>query len=155
LTLRDSKPPITSKDIEKTETKLGIQFPAEYKAFLLRHNGGRPAKEWFPKPRNPSDGVLLHYFLAVTREETSSISEHAARFRDRIPAALLPIARTAGGNVICVGVATPHLGKVYLWDHEREEEVARGSKPSWNNVELLASSLGEFVAGLTDIPSES
>ncbi len=60
---------------------------------------------------------------------------------------------TAGGNQICLGVSGAHTGKIFLWDHEAEEEVEAGQAPRWNNVELLAASLGDLLAGLTDVPA--
>jgi hypothetical protein len=40
--IEDQGPPVTADDIAAFETRTGVKLPAEYRAFLLRTNGGRP-----------------------------------------------------------------------------------------------------------------
>jgi cell wall assembly regulator SMI1 len=38
----ESGPPLTEERLQGAERRLGVTLPDEYRAFLLRHNGGRP-----------------------------------------------------------------------------------------------------------------
>ena len=40
-TIEDSLGPLSDADIATAEQRLGVAFPADYRAFLSRFNGGR------------------------------------------------------------------------------------------------------------------
>ena len=69
-------------------------------------------------------------------------------FIDRLPSSFVPIATDPGGNQICICTAGEDLGKVFFWDHEREQE--EGVAPTYDNVLLVSNSFHEFLASLTD-----
>ena len=50
IQVRESGPPLADDDLADLERRLGIALPAEYRAFLLAHNGGVPRAEWFRLP---------------------------------------------------------------------------------------------------------
>ena len=54
------------------------------------------------------------------------------------------------GNAICLGIAGEYRGRIYFWDHEMEPDPGEwdGAVETAGNVQLLANSFGEFVAGL-------
>lgn len=64
FTMRDSAAPITDLDIKRLERKIKLNLPEAYKAFLMKHNGGRPTPKFFPiegLPKNPV-GQVLDFF---------------------------------------------------------------------------------------------
>ena len=56
------------------------------------------------------------------------------------------------GNVILIGDAGPHAGKVYFWGHESEADPDEGKVPDYRNVHLIAESLDSFFASLYEAP---
>ena len=60
------------------------------------------------------------------------------------------------GNAICLGVTGVHRGQVYFWDHENmpDPELWDGSVQTAGNLDLLANSFTDFVAGLTPTADE-
>ena len=50
IQVRESGPPLADDALADLERRLGITLPAEYRAFLLAHNGGVPRPEWFRLP---------------------------------------------------------------------------------------------------------
>ena len=40
--------PLSAEDVQAIEAQIGVRLPDDYKAFLLRHNGGRPRPNAFP-----------------------------------------------------------------------------------------------------------
>ena len=50
IQLRESGPPLADDDLSDLERRLGIALPAEYRAFLLAHNGGVSRAPWFRLP---------------------------------------------------------------------------------------------------------
>ncbi len=71
-------------------------------------------------------------------------------YQGRIPDDLLWIADDPFGNAICIGIRGRYFGKVYFWDHEREpdEKTWDGSVETAGNIQFLANSFRQFVAGL-------
>jgi len=47
LKIRDSDPPVGDEVLSEIEGRLGLVFPADYRSFLLMHNGGVPRPGWF------------------------------------------------------------------------------------------------------------
>ncbi len=47
LKIRDSEPPVGDELITEIESRLGLALPADYRMFLLMHNGGIPRRAWF------------------------------------------------------------------------------------------------------------
>jgi ankyrin repeat protein/cell wall assembly regulator SMI1 len=47
IQLRESAPALTQAFLRELEARLGITLPADYRSFLLRHNGGTPRANWF------------------------------------------------------------------------------------------------------------
>src|SRR5690242_5053803 len=90
----ESGPPIEERDVSSFERKHGIQLPSEYRAFLLRSNGGRPERDLFPVPGFAGNPVgRLHFFFGIGDPvESCDLEWNLKVFSDRIPAHLLPVA---------------------------------------------------------------
>lgn len=60
------------------------------------------------------------------------------------------------GNAICLGISGNERGKVYFWDHEMEpDDDWDGRLETAGNVQLIADSFTEFVAGLAPNDDET
>ena len=56
ITIYESYPPLKEDDIVAAERQLGISLPADYRNFLLKHNGGYPEPDAFPISGFRTDG---------------------------------------------------------------------------------------------------
>lgn len=99
--------------------------------------------------------VGINYFYAI-HPEASDYGDFMQSF-DRlksegayIPINLVAIADDVGGNAICISVKGKDKGKVYFWDHESAAEEELEDPKSYKDVELIADSFDEFMAGLRE-----
>jgi cell wall assembly regulator SMI1 len=139
--------PLTEGRLVAFESELGTTLPDEFRAFLLRHNGGRPDREAFDVPGEDGGERLFHCFFALhdgPRDDSSPegsqgfpLQAALADFRsDGGPDDVLPVGKDWSGSYVCVGLAGANRGRVLYWDHEMEQLVP------------LAGSLSEFLSGL-------
>ena len=150
--LQDSWQPISRGEISALEAKLGVQFPKDYREFLLRYNGCDWRHGVQCKVRAPSwcvDEIIVHGILGIVPESrfgTSDILYEYETFRDRIPAGGVPI-MDAAGDPIFLDLGSANYGKVYYYNrsHEGGEE---------NLVYLIADSFTEFMQALRPTPIE-
>ena len=135
--------------IAQFEVRQGVLLPAEYKAFLLKSNGGMPIPDVFEVPGWHGQGSGLNFFYGIHEGEKVDRLDWACRVYDeRIPADLIPIAYDAFGNNICIGWKGKRKGKIYFWDHEDELDENGDFVQDYRNVFLVANSLQEFLDGL-------
>jgi hypothetical protein len=132
------------------EGRLGHHLPADYREFLLRHNGGRPdpAVFRFAVRSGRDTDSTVDWFLALYDGEHSNLETVIGWLTDRTPPQLLPIAIDPFGNFVLLGLSGDSRGKVYFWDHEREPD----SQPDWSNIARIADSFDDFLRGLKPIP---
>jgi cell wall assembly regulator SMI1 len=137
-------PPINESDLDELERTLGVALPASYRAFLLRHNGGRPT----PEDIFGDDhfGSMLNLFLSVKNDEDvyHTIAHLRFAFEGRVPADLLPIGVDAGGSLVCMGITPENYGKIYFW--AMDDEAGPGRKPWRRNIWPVADNFDEFLA---------
>ena len=141
-------PPTNEIAIAALEKRIGGRLPEEYRAFLLRDNGGGPDADCFrfADRKGPYTDGKLRAFYAIWDGKHSRMSHAVETFweGERIPRELLPIGYDSFGNQICIAFAGPHRGRVYFWDHERETDPA-----SYANLDRIADSFDAFCALLT------
>ncbi len=142
VVIRDSKEKLSEKKIAEVETRLGINFPSEYKRFLLKHNGGYPTPSEFSL-NGEKDKSNISYFLAIHEGESSNLLSMANIMAERIPGDMLPIAYDDFGNLVLIGVTGLRLGQIFFWDHE-QENPEDGSA----SLTYLADSLPVFLGTL-------
>ena len=135
--------------IAEFEIRQGVVLPAEYKAFLLESNGGRPTCDCFAIPGFHGQGSMMNSFYGIHNGAEHHQLELAVETYDgRIPVDLIPIAADAGGNSICIGWIGERQGKIYFWDHEDELDEDGDFVKDYRNVFLVANSLQEFLDSL-------
>ena len=141
--IKNAFPPISEAQLIAFEKELGIKLPADYRAFLLKHNGGMPEPNALDVKIDDfvvQDGVTC--FSAITEDRVFSFSYFLDVYEGRIPKNLFPIADGLSVDLICLSVSGDDYGKVYFWDHNWE--VTDG-EPDYSNVHWIADSFTEFL----------
>lgn len=149
LQLLVNKPAANEVRVTAFETELGQWLPDDYRTFLLRYNGGRPARRAFQFARSLMIHVrpAIHWFLSLHDGAASNL-EHIARApRGRIPPDTLPIANDPFGSYVLLGLAGEARSKIYFWDHER----TAAAPPDWSTVDLVADRFDRFLRQLEPI----
>jgi cell wall assembly regulator SMI1 len=152
--IENSEAPLSEERLREVERDIGLNFPEQYRRFLLAHNGGTPVPAVFDYKieKGAYTDSIVDWFLAIYDGEHDNFEDSVQVYKSReprIPNNFIPIAHDPGGNLICISASGGDLGAVYFWDHEREAD--RGETPSYANVHLIADSFDEFLAGLRDL----
>jgi cell wall assembly regulator SMI1 len=160
VTIHDSfSPALSEVDIARFEELIDSRLPADYRRFLLAHNGGRPEPSVFSvygqtnkydEPFNQSS--VVNWFFGLHDGEHYRLTELLHWMGDRVPANLLPIGEDPFGNMICLSLSGPDRGTVYFWDHEDESE--EGEPPTYRNIYFIAKSFDKFLNMLHDLPED-
>ena len=143
--MKELGPPLTEADIEWLEREISIRLPGEYRAFLLKYNGGRPSPGAFPiqgLANNPFGNIQV-FFRIGGPIESSNLDWEYNVFAGRIPANLLAIACDDCGDLICLSLFGPDAGSVVFWDILNEPD-----EPTYANVYPVADSFEEFLEGI-------
>ena len=141
----------TSREaIAQFEARWGMLLPAEYKAFLLKSNGGMPIPAGFDVPGWHGQASGLNFFYGIHEDPDYSLDSACETYQERVPADLISIATDAFGNNICIGWKGKRCGKIYFWDHEDELDENGCFRQDYRNVFLLANSLQEFLDSLRE-----
>lgn len=141
IQIEDGGPSISEERLAQVEERLGIEFPVDYRSFMLKYNGGEPSPNSFQFKEFDGDYTdsLVLMFLAIDSEKFN-LEQEVEIYAGRIPDHLVPIAADPFGNVICIAVAGPSAGAIYFWDHEEEGDVLNN-----DNVYLIADTFTEFL----------
>lgn len=113
--------------INELEGKYGISLPFEYRAFLLKYNGGLTPETTF-KIRKVSSDIRAFYGLGSVEYNLNLMD-----LDDWIHRHLFPIACDSFGNFVVLGLHGDAAEKVYFEDHETGE------------VQLIADDLKSFI----------
>lgn len=147
LMMSDTSPPLTVAEIQSFEASQQILLPAEYKQFLLLHNGGKPDRRLFRFNHSAVGEFVgeVGMFFSIDETSTDSLFEYMETYSGRVPTDLLPVARDIGGNLICISVGNANSGQMFFWDHEGEYEIPVAKEVDYRNIDFLATSFDEFV----------
>lgn len=109
---------ISGQDIMKLESLIGLQLPEDYKAFLLKYNGGVPELNLFHfKMGNTENTTDIQYFFGISKD-TYNIQDIFFTFKRRLPQNKIAVARDSGGNLLVIDVIS---SQTFLFDHETDE----------------------------------
>ena len=129
LVLEDTGPKPTKSDLAAFEAHLGLELPADYRAFLSKYNGGDPV---VGDVRGRDDDPTIAYqhgdsvnsFLKVPVKGKSMGSDALLRASTTrvpaLPADTLAIAEDAGGNAFVLALGA-RRGEIRFVDHESSE----------------------------------
>jgi ankyrin repeat protein/cell wall assembly regulator SMI1 len=122
--IRRSARPVTEAEVALFERRLGLSLPAEYRAFLLAHNGGVPRRTTFAhvsdQGRRRDTWLRRLYSLGRDGLIDPGVPDLEAAYRDRprgLPAGVIPVGDAYFlGNEGCVCLAWdgPDAGKVFF-----------------------------------------
>jgi cell wall assembly regulator SMI1 len=149
--ITDSHPPIGGAELQQLQAGLGRPLPEDYQRFLLLHNGGRADPPAFALRWNDASLAkrfpkgLIHVMFCIDASSASDLMRNLASYRERIPADTLPIGMDPGGNILLLGLAPPHTGRVLFWVQDHEVAWEDGETPDFSNVGLAAQSFNEFL----------
>lgn len=143
---------LTEEKILEVEERLGTAFPADYRRFLLEHNGGRPSPARFDIvwPDMQACGEdwktsEVSRFLAIhDGEKANFVMVNEVDFRKRLPPGTVAIAQDPGGNVILLALDGPLANRVLFW--VKDHEAKTGQVPGYDNVGVIADSFDDFLA---------
>ncbi len=116
-------------EMELIEKKYVFHFPSQYKTFVDKYNGGYTPKTKFKVGRISSDVVGFYGFANSEMKISEEMINEAIR-ND-----VFPIAEDSFGNKIMIGISKDIAGKIFFYDHEKE-----------NKLNLLTDSLEDFIA---------
>lgn len=148
ITYSAEGPKLSETRLAAFESKLGYRLPEDYRAFLLKHNGGRPSRRRFQYDAH--DRTFLNCYLGLDREnEALDIEEPWELSRETTPAEILVIGYDDGGALVTVTLFGPHAGEIWFCLDDRPT----GSNPrvTWydrRDVMKLANSFTEFTSKL-------
>ncbi|MRG98460.1 SMI1/KNR4 family protein [Polyangium spumosum] len=146
--------PTSRAEIAQFETRQKLSLPDEYKAFLLKYNGGMPTPNGFAIPGWHGQESSLGVFYGIHEHPDYSLDGACETYEERVPADLIPIGTDAFGNNVCMGWKGKRRGKVYFWDHEDELDEHGRFRQDYGNVYPLANSLTEFLNNLREWEDE-
>jgi cell wall assembly regulator SMI1 len=145
-TIEQTFPPISPADLDEFERAEGVALPPEYRDFLLRNNGGRPADNIVDVPN--LDEVAVNHFFGLRPGEMYDLRRERAMYEGRVPPGTIPIGDDPGGNLFLLSLADDSKGAVLFWDHEEEPVDEATDWSDFENVYAIAGSFDEFLASL-------
>jgi hypothetical protein len=141
FTINDGEPRIADEYISALENALSTTLPSGYRSFVEAIKA--PLGIYSPSfDAEGGEGSVVSVFFAEDPKKSYDLLDTHRRYMGRVPSSLLPIANDPGGNLVCIGIAAPDLGKVYFWDHERE---STSGFPHRDNIFKIADSFGTFI----------
>jgi cell wall assembly regulator SMI1 len=150
VTFEDDRPPAPLTEfvaLERALAERGWAIPPSYKAFLARHDGGRPSGPRvfrFHQGDGESDSSVAH-FLGVRPSPDGDLLLQIKSIGGALPKGVLPIATDSNGNVICIDARDGRDGPVVFWDHEEIPD-----QPDDSNLYEIAPTFEAFLEGLED-----
>ena len=143
--LQDSYDPISKSELEAFEDKLGIDLPADYRSFLLEHNGGDyPATVSTPYGLDNPKSAFIGVFYGLNAQDDFDLLDAYEVLCEQLPLGILPIGDDDGGNEICLVVTEQDYGSIWFWHHELSQNT--GWPPL--NSDRLADSFAELYGSL-------
>lgn len=140
------KKKVSIDEIRKFEDCKKIKLPNSYVKFILETNGGQPSPNCFDIPEAPGKLFAVDLFYGIDVKSSYGDLENAMDlFQGRIPESFIPIGDDPGGNILCLGIVTPYVGKIYIWDHHDELDRRGLSKMDMSNMYWVADDIYELI----------
>lgn len=99
--------------LNELEEHLGVRFPADYRSFLLRTNGGRcTGNARFRHLHLDQELSEIDTFLGISDVSHRSVEKSYSVIADLLPTGVLPIAYDGGGNYLLLDCEP---GQTYGW----------------------------------------
>jgi hypothetical protein len=140
----------TERGLLAFQRRIGHELPADYREFLLEHNGGVPEATIVETKSVSSLVRRLHGLHGGP--SWARLDKLRKTFDGRVPDGMLPIGTDPFGNLYCLGIAGRFRPKVWFWDHEGEAH--EGEPPRTDNLTLVAPSFASFIGKLRRAPPD-
>ncbi len=137
--LDSNNPPSDSNKINIFEQEHGISLPADYRAFLRLHNGGKPLPDVVTIP-DCSQKAIIDHFLGLGRE-SEDLEDWMNELREDMPQGFIPIGFDPGGNAILLDLSD---GVIYYWDSARFFDASTDDE----NTYWVANSFEDLIKSL-------
>ena len=154
-----TKEPATQADVEAIEHEYGFTLPDDYKAHILRYNGGWPQRTTFMQLEEDGEQIArdVSDFKSV-RHGTGTLERSLSSLRSELHDDLVPFAKEAGGDIFVLSVGPEDYGSVYYIGHEfykpPKHKEMKQPRQYGKGVSFLAPSFTAFLDGLVDVPDE-
>lgn len=114
---------VTEAALSKYETAHGFTFPQEYRAFLLKYNGGETPETDFRLSGVSSDLV----FFYELRDDGDGLELHEIEFLvpDFLKDGMFPIAENVFGDHVFICVGGRECGKIFFRYHDRPKRYIK------------------------------
>jgi hypothetical protein len=130
-------------DIIQFESNNEIEFPVDFKDFLITNNGGKPKQNLVPSVNSDVQWI----FGMVDEPYYASLFQHIDMFYKRIPSWYFPIANDSGGNLYLMSLHIENHGLIAFWKHE--EETDGNAEQYFENMSFVSNSFTDFLNQLT------
>lgn len=149
MKIKQSLDPISRETILSLEKKFNFTFPADYKEFLLKHNGGTPSHQYFSTIDGKIEEILSSFFPISSSEEDNLADEiEGITLAGQLPPDLIPIAIAIGGDDrVVLAISGENYGKVFHWAWSEESD---NHNASYDYVRLISNSFDSFLEKLTE-----
>lgn len=104
--------------VQKIETCYNLVFPVEYRAFLLKYNGGRTPDTVFHIQNISSDIQAFYGLGEADSSHNISMIETADWFLNMINDKMFPVAINSFGDHVLIGMDEKNIGKIYFCYHD-------------------------------------
>lgn len=136
---------INLKNIEDFEVKHHIEFPIQYRDFLLEYNGGNVKPNVFKISDEEGETAVNTLYGLDISESYDDLSNVFDSLHGEIPDEFISIGDDSGGNQICLGISGEYSGKVYMFIHDIE------STEEMSNMFFISNTFDSFLDGLYEV----
>ncbi|HLP84541.1 MAG TPA: SMI1/KNR4 family protein [Phycisphaerales bacterium] len=109
--------PTSEAEVIAFEQRIGATLPADYRAFLVTHNGGKPTTPYFSYPGadGKPDPTWVTRFgeLGLSASDLNSIEYRPDYYDDDLPKDTVVIAHAASNDVVLLYVRGERAGQVW------------------------------------------
>ena len=123
MLISKSEYPITETELSSYEETHSFTFPQEYRAFLLKYNGGETPETDFRLSGVSSD---IRFFYELRNGENGlELYEIEFRVHEYLKDKMLPIAENVFGDYVCICVDGREIGNIFFRYHDRPKRYIK------------------------------
>lgn len=137
INLRAVEESVLDTELALLEKKYKLKLPEDYKAFILKYNGGIPEENEFVTIDEDRLGVACFYSVKYGNANVERVLD-IVREEASLPDYFYPFARTQGGSDYVLALDEGQFGEVYLCHYDGSEYL------------YCASSFEDFIDGLEE-----
>jgi hypothetical protein len=164
ITITPSDIPTDEIAIASFEKLIGVPVPADYREFLVKHNGGTVLPDcFFVYGCSTGDYHTLQYLCGVRPNSGGNLVSEFETFHDRIPFEFIPIGYNPGSDLLLLAVRGKDYGRIFYWDSSDKKPSELPDDHEWTeqelsysiyrNVHFVAGSFTEFLQNLQPYPN--